>query len=964
VHRTHSLRAATAPLLVAAVLLGLAGCSLAPSSTGAAAPRGAQETPLPADTVVRIGTLPNGLRYYIRPNAEPRGRVELRLVVNAGSVLEDEDQRGLAHVVEHLAFNGTTNFAGHELVAFLESVGMRFGPDVNAYTSFDETVFMLTLPTDTADVVETGFQILEDWAHGIRFDSLEIEKERGVVIEEWRLSQGAGSRMRDRHFPVLFRGSRYAERMPIGTRESLESFDHDALRRFYRDWYRPDLMSVVVVGEIDTERAESLITQHFAGIAGPARPRVRQEMRFRSTPGTRYSVATDPEATGTSVSLYLKWPARPGGTERSYREWLAQSLASSMLNSRLHEIAQNPAAPILDVSSFHGRLVRPTDALILTAAVPDGGAARGLEAVLAEMHRAADHGFTATELDRERTELLRILEQRHAERGRTSSAEFASQYVSHFLYGGGLADAETEWELYRRLAPEVTLAEVDSVVGAWARPADRAVLVSASSRDGAEPPTEAELAAAVEAAAAAGLAAWDDGESDAPLVARPPAPGRIVAEREIPEAGVTEWTLENGARVVLRPTDFRDDEILFAARRAGGTSRYGDDDHVAALTAAAVVQYAGVGDLSLTDLRKRLAGRMAGAGADIGELHEGFSGAASPRDLETLFELVYLRFTEPRVDTTSFLTYRDQARERLRNRGLSPDAAFQDTLQVVLTAGHPRARPPSVAVFDSLDMHRSLEIYRERFSGASGFAFYFVGTFEPDSLRPLVERYLASLPADGQAEGWRDLGVRPPSGVVQRTVRRGLEPRARTQLVFHGPMEFDPDQLHALDALADLLQIRLREALREDRGGTYGVGVGASGMRDPAPQYRFAIGFGAAPERMDELVGVVFDEIEALGRDGPTEAEVARVREIQFRARETQLRENGFWIGQLMTYDRYGWDPRAIPASGLRSERVTAAVIRDAARRYLDASRYVHVTLVPESGPSAEASGPRPVTIP
>jgi zinc protease len=936
------------PAFVAGLVL-LAGCAPALRSADDAA--SALHRPIPQDAQVRIGTLPNGLRYYIRHNAEPRNRVELRLAVNAGSILEDDDQRGLAHVVEHMAFNGTRNFERQELVDYLESVGMRFGPDVNAYTSFDETVYMLTLPTDSAGVVETGFQILEDWAHGIQFDSVEVEKERAVVIEEWRLSQGAGARLRDRHFPVLYRGTRYADRMPIGTRESLETFSHEALRRFYRDWYRPDLTSVVVVGDVEPDSMETLVRQHFGGIAAPERPRRRFEAQFRTQPGTRFSIASDPEATGTSVSLYLKWPARRSGTRAAYHEWVVQSLASAMLNNRLHELTQVAGAPILDVSSFQGRMLRPTDALVLTVAVPDTEVARGLETLLVEMLRAAQHGFAGSELEREKAELLRLMEQRFVERARTTSGEFAANYVSNFLYGGVLADADTEWDLYRTLTPQVTLAQVDSVMAEWARPRDRVVLVSASERDGAPVPTQRELAAAVAAAEQAELVAYDDGLSEAPLMAAAPVPGRIEAEYLHPDVEVLEWRLSNGARVLLKPTDFRDDEVLFAARSPGGTSLVPDEDYIAALTATAVVQWGGVGDLSLTELRKRLAGTMAGAGAEIGELHEGLSGAASSRDIETLFQLVYLRFTAPRVDTASFLAYQDQARERLRNRDQSPEQSFVDTLQVTLAQGHPRARPLSAAHFDSLDLHRSLQIYRERFADAGDFTFYLVGTFEPDSLRPLVETYLASLPSLGRQESWRDVGIRAPEGVVRRTVRRGIEPRARVQLVFHGPMPFSRDEVYAVNSLGELLQIRLRELLREDLGGTYGVGVSAAGFRDPRPGYRVSVGFATAPERLDELVQVLLSEIRALKRDGPRESEVAKVREIQFRARETQLRENGFWISQLVAYDRHGWDLTEIGNLARRAERLDARLIQNAAQRYLDTSQYVKVMLVPESAP-------------
>lgn len=945
----------TALVLAGLALLGQAaivGC--APAPRPAAAPAGlALHRPIPPDPQVRTGTLPNGLRYYVRHNAEPRGRVELRLVVAVGSLQEDDDQRGLAHVVEHMAFNGTRHFAEHELVDYLESVGMRFGPDVNAYTSFDETVYMLTLPTDSVRIIETGFQILEDWAHGIVFDSLAVEKERAVVIEEWRLGQGAGSRLRAKHFPVLYRNTPYAERLPIGTRESLESFGHAALRRFYRDWYRPDLMAVVAVGDVDPEWMETLVRQHFAPLANPPRPRRRPEVRVRPRPETRYSVAADAEATATSVSLYLTRAAREGGTPAAYRRWIAESLASAMLNSRLYELTQKPGAPIHDVSSFQGRMVRPIDALVLSVAVPDTGVLAGAEALIREKLRAARHGFRESELAREKTELLRIMEQRYAERARTTSGEFAAQYVSHFLYGGALVDAETEWALYRELVPQITLAEVDAVARAWAAEHERVILVNAAARAGVRIPGERELAGAVARAGRGALAAYDDGARDLPLLATPPVPGTIVAERAVPEAGVVEWTLGNGARVVLRPTDFKDDEILFAARSPGGTSRLPDEDYVAALTATAVVQAGGLGEFSLSELRKRLTGRVAGAGAEIGELHEGLSGAASQRDVETLFQLIYLRFTAPRIDTAAFLAYQAQARERLRNRGASPEAAFADTLQLTLAQHHPRARPPSPALFDSLDLHRSFEIYRDRFADAGDFTFYFVGSFRPDSLRPLVERYLASLPGLGRQESWKDLGIRPPPGVVRRAVRRGVEPKARTQIVFHGPLEFGRDAIYALDSLGELLQLRLREVLREELGGTYGVGVQATAARDPWPQYRVAIGFGAAPERLDELVEVVFAEIETLQRDGPRETELAKLREMQYRARQVALRENHFWLQQLLTYDRYGWELGTIAAEAARPERLSAALLRDAARAFLDPGRYVQVSLYPQDHPLA-----------
>jgi zinc protease len=913
--------------------------------------------PLPSDSQVVIGTLENGLRYYIRVNNEPKARAELRLVVNAGSVLEDEDQRGLAHFVEHMAFNGTRNFEKHELVDYLESIGMRFGPDINAYTSFDETVYMLTVPTDSAGMVDRAFDILEDWAHGITFDSLEVEKERGVVIEEWRLGQGAGARMRDIQFPVLFRGSRYAERLPIGQKATLESFDHEVLKRYYRDWYRPDLMAVVAVGDFDPARIERLIRDHFGDIPPAAQPRERTEFDVPDHEQTLFSVATDPEATGSSVSIYQKTEPGDWATASDFRRWLVESLASSMLNNRLSEMTQKPDAPFLNVSSFHGRFLRPLSAFVLSASVKDSGIEQGLDALVTEAERVAQHGFTESELEREKAETLRMLERQAVEQAKSHSAGFAAEYVSHYLYGGALMQAEEQHALGQRLIPGITVDEVNRVADQWEDRRNRVILANAPAKEGVPVPSEAALAAVVDSVAGRTFAAYADAVSDAPLVSHVPEGGRVVEERTIPEIDVHEWTLSNGVRVILKPTDFRNDEVLLAGRSPGGTSLVSDQDYVAGLTATAAVQVGGVGELSIIELQKRLAGKAVSVGTNIGELQETVSGGASPKDLEALFQLVYLKFTAPRVDSAAFLAYKQQAQSALENRGASPEAHFSDTLQVTLAQGHPRARPPSSELFDKLDLGRSFEIYRERFADASDFTFYLVGSFDPDSVRPLVETYLGGLPSLHRDEKWKDIGITPPGGVIKKTVRKGVEPKARTQIVFTGPLEFGRQNLYALNSLATVLEIRLREVLREDMGGTYGVSVSATSGRDPNPEYRFSIGFGAAPERLDELVKVVFAQIDSLKSGGAAEKDLVKVRETQRRSRETRLRENGFWISQLITYDRYGWDPRQIALDEARIERATPELIRRAARQYLNTDRYVQVSLVPEG--QAEPAGSR-----
>ncbi|HEX6749056.1 MAG TPA: insulinase family protein [Longimicrobium sp.] len=938
------------PALAAAMVLAASTADAQRTTTAPARPRAAAaDSLLPNDTSVVVGRLPNGLTYYVRRNAEPPKRAELRLVVNAGSVLEDPDQRGLAHVVEHMAFNGTRRFAGQEIVNFLERVGMRFGPDVNAYTGFDETVYMLTLPTDTAGVLERGLDILEDWAGAISFDTAEVRKERGVVVEEWRLGRGAGARIRDKQFPVLFAGSRYAERIPIGDPEIVRTAPVEAVRRFYETWYRPDLMAVVAVGDFDPKRVEAMIRERFGRLAARPNPRPRQEFGVPGHADTRFSVVTDREATGSSVDVVRTVPSRIRRTARLYREGIVESLYGAMLDQRLTDITQRPDAPFLNVSSYRGSLLRRLDAYFLSAQVPDAGAERGLAALLAESGRAARFGFTAPELARARAELLRQWEQIYAERTKETSGDFAGRYVGHFLYGGPLLSTTTEYRLNRDLMPGITLAEVDSVARSALATTDRSILVVAP--DTTRVPTEQALAAIADSVARAPLAAYADTVSDAPLLDRLPAPGRIVSTSRTPEIGVTEWRLSNGVRVVLKPTDYKQDEMILAGRSPGGTSLIPDSLFRYAQTAGAAVAVGGVGRLSVTDLSKRLAGKAVSVGTEVGALGESVSGYASPRDAETMFQLVWLYMTQPRRDSVAWQAYLQRGRAALRDRGASPESAFGDTLTALLSGHHLRARPFTSATFDSLSLDRSLAIYRERFADAGDFTFWIVGAFNPDSIRPLVERYLGGLPSSGRKENFRDVGMRAPAGVVRTEVRRGIEPRSRTAIVFSGPLQqFDRRTVSLLRTLGEALEIRLRERLREELSGTYGVGVSGGAERDPVPEYRFSVDFGAAPERLEELTRVVFAEIDSVKASGVRPEDLQKVREAQRREREVSIRDNGYWAGALMIYDQYGWDPRLIPAVPL-SQTLTSDDLRDAARRFLDTGRYVRVSLYPEQTP-------------
>jgi zinc protease len=903
---------------------------------------------LPVDPAITTGQFENGLRYFIRENDEPRDRAELRLVVNVGSLVEDDDQQGLAHFVEHMAFNGTEHFPKQEMIAFLESTGMRFGPSINAFTSFDETVFMLQVPTDQPRTVEQAFLVLEDWAHNVSFDPEEIDKERGVIIEEWRLGRGAAARMRDEQFPILLKGSRYAERLPIGTIDVLEGFAHDRLIDFYDTWYRPDLMSVIVVGSLETSRVEGLLRKHFASMPAAGSPRPETTFDVPEQPGTLYAVATDPEATSASVAVYRKMALRDHSTVGAYRQQIVENLFGGMLSQRYAELAQQPDAPFLGAGAGRGLFVKSAEASMLQAGVPEDGIARGLEALFTEAERVARFGFTESELERQRTNILRGLERALANVASRPSSQLAAEYVRHVTQDEPIPGLEFEYELFERFLPEITLEEVNTLAREWTPDGNRVVMVSAPEKPGLDVPDEAFLAGVIEGVAEAELEPYADTVSDSVLLETLPEPGAVVETSRIEELDVTEWTLSNGIRVVLKPTDFKEDEIVFNAFSPGGTSLAPTEDLVAAQTAAQVVMAGGLGDFSNIELEKVLTGKVASASVGFSSEYETLGGGGSPRDLETLFQLIHMRFTMPREDPQRFAVLQSQLSAMLANQEASPAFAFNRELTSALTQDHPRTRPITAERLDELDLDTSMAFYRERLADAGDFTFVFVGSFDLEAMRPLVERYLASLPGTGRGESWRDVGIEPPGEVVTREVRKGLEPQSQTAIVFTGPFEYAPTQRATLQAMATVLQTRLREVLREELGGTYSVGVSAATSRVPDEDYRVHISFGSAPDRVEGLVDRVFAEIAAFKADGPTGQQVADVRQAMLRSYETGMRQNGYVAQQLVFKYQSGEPPTGLLNAPALYEALSPATVQAAAARYLDMGRYVLVSLFPE----------------
>lgn len=930
------------------LLLNLAWLATSALTTALTAGTAAYQ-PLQLDPQVRSGTLTNGLSFFIRSNAKPENRAALRLAVNAGSVLEAEDQRGLAHFLEHMAFNGTKHFAKQELVDFLEGIGMRFGPDLNASTSFDETVYMLEVPLDDPATFEKAFLVLQDWAAGLTLDPAEIDKERGVVKEEWRLGRGAQQRVLDQQIPILLQGSTYAERLPIGKPAIIDSAPPEALVRFYRQWYRPDLMAVVAVGDFDPSLVEALIRQYFEPLHGPVDSSPRPTIPIPDHDATLFSIVTDPELPYTSVQIVYKRDAQPDRTETDYRETLVESLATQMINQRLGEKVQEADPPYLFAGVGNSALARPKDLFLQMAVVREDALDRGLSALLLEAKRVNRDGFTVGELERIKAETLRFYEQAFNEREKTPSAVYADELVRHFLSAEPAPGIGRELELVRRFLDEIKLDEVNEAAQDRISLTNRVVLYSAPAKPQLEVPSESDILAIVTRAESTPVEAYDDALSDAPLLPVLPTPGKVVSETFTERIGLTEWNLSNGVRVLLKPTDFKNDQVLLRGFSPGGISLVPDTSFVPAATADDVVELSGVGSFPLIQLQKKLAGRLARASASLGSQFENASGFASPDDLETMFQLLYLRFTAPRADEDTFQSVQTRMREMIENRRNDPEAVFRDAIETALYRNHPRHQPLSPDTLEQMDREASLKIYRERFADASDFIFVLVGNFKVPEIRPLVERYLGSLPALRREEAGQFNHDDPVRGQHRLQVEKGLEPKGSVSILFNGDRPWIDEDRYALRAAVDVLRIRLREALREDLGGTYGVSVFGGLNRFPKGTYACGIRFGCDPDRTDDLIQVALTEIQRLQEEGPSSVNLAKVREQHLREFEINIKENPFWLNNLLFRAQHDLDLDALLDFPDKVRRLTAEDVAEAARKYFSADHRFIACLLPES---------------
>jgi zinc protease len=935
---------------LSASLCSPVGATAAPAVPAAIKP--AQlDTLLPPGPQVKVGKLSNGLTYYIQKNTRPAQKLELRLVVKAGSILEDDDQQGLAHFTEHMAFNGSRNFKKHELVSWLQSIGVKFGADLNAYTSFDETVYILPIPTSRQEDIDKGFTVLQDWAGGLSLADADIDKERDIILEELRLGKGAGDRMNKVLMPKIFNGSRYAQRLPIGQEEIIKHFKPDALRRFYRDWYRPDLMAVMVVGDIDPRAAERLIRKHFGGLANPAHPRPRDYAVIPPRQDTEALVVLDREAGGNSVLIrYPVTPVVEKGTLRDYRNQLVDILFSTMLNARLQDLSQLPQPPFMGAASTLGKLTPRYKAYSASAMLGAGGAEPAIEAMVMENERARRFGFSAAELDRAKKNLMRVYERAWNERDKTDSGVYVAEYTRHFLQGETIPGIAAEYRYVTELVPGMTLAEMN----AYARstiPADsgKLVIYTGASKADAPTPTGAQLLAYADAAKQADIAPRAEKALGTQLIATPPAAGSIVAESVDAKLGLTRLTLSNGVKVILKPTDFRNDQVLMSASRYGGQALFDDKDVFNARYANSIVATMGLGAYSPLEVSKIVAGKAAAVNVGLSGYNDVVSGASGATDIETMFQMLWLKFNSVRRDEDLYTSFIGKQVEAARNRLTDPGELFGDTIAATLFNNSPRApRAVRPEDFRQVSLDRSIAIYRERFSSARGLTFILVGSFDVKAIKPLITTWLASLPTPDLPVAFRDIGVRPVLGVVKKEVRRGTEAKSTVSLTFTGQAAYSEVEQVRMQALIEVMNLRIIDILREKMTLIYGGGMSGTLARIPYPHYAIGVSLPTGPENVDKVIAALFAEIDRIKTQGPEQADLDKVKRNWLQGYQKSMRENGYWLGRLQATLTDGVDPASILTFEQEIAKLTADDVKAAAGRYFNERNYVQVVLNPE----------------
>ncbi len=869
-----------------------------------------QLQPLPIDPKVRYGKLDNGLTYYIRHNEHPKQRAEFYIAQRVGSILEEEPQRGLAHFLEHMAFNGTKNYPGKAMLNYLETIGVKFGENVNAYTAFDETVYnMSNVPMTRETIIDSCLLVLHDWSGFISLTDKEIDKERGVIHEEWRTRSNAQMRLWDQLIPEIYPNSQYANRMPIGLMSVVDNFKYQTIKDYYKKWYRPDLQAIIVVGDVNIDQVEAKIKKMFADIPKPVNAAQRVMYPVPDNVKPLISVASDPEATSTLLAIFFKHdplPEQIKPTAYSLVNNYLTSLGQMMLNARLAELTQKANPPFVGAEVEDGEYMvsQTKDAFTASALCKEGEIDKAMTALVQELYRVDKFGFTQSELDRAKADLLRSMESIYQEREKQNNDSFVREYVSHFTTGEVIPGIEFEYNFINQVLPKIPLEQVNRSIQELLGDSNVVITVSGPKKEGLKYPTKEELLSLFEKAKSTELTAYQDKVSNEPLVTNEPKAGKVVKVAEDKKFGATVWTLSNGARVVVKKTDFKEDQILMKGVSFGGNSLIDNKEIVNIMAMNDVLGVNGLGNYSKVDLPKVLAGKKVSMSASVGTTTENVSGSCSPKDLSTMLQLAYLTFIAPRTDKEAFISYQKRTKAMLENNEANPMVIYRDSLYKAMYGDHPRSKRMKAEMIDRVDYDRIMQIYAQRFANAGDFTFFFVGNVNVDSLKPLVEKYIASLPAKGKKEKYADVKLNIRPGIIKHHFDRDMEtPKTTVYTIYSGKCPYTLENQIKMSMLDQILDIVYTEKVREDQGGTYGVGVNGSVSNYPKNSFRLLIGFDTNEQKRDTLLDIVYKELKDIAQNGPSEVNFNKVKEFMLKKHKEDLRENSYWSGAL--YNAY-----------------------------------------------------------
>ncbi|MES2827377.1 MAG: insulinase family protein [Bacteroidota bacterium] len=903
---------------------------------------------IPLDKSVRTGKLANGFTYFIKHNQQPKNRVIFYLANKVGSVLEDDDQRGLAHFVEHMSFNGTKHFPKNELVNFLQKSGVRFGADINAYTGFDETVYQLPLPSDNPELLKNGIEIMHDWAQGATLDESAINKERGVILEEKRLGKGAGDRMRAKYFPVILNNSKYASRLPIGTEEVLNNFKPEAIVRFYNDWYRPNLQALIVVGDIDIDMMEKSIKAKFADLKNPVNQKPRTKFTIPLTGKNNFVTVTDPEMTATTAEVMIKMPELPLQTDAQYRTSIVRALYNKMLGGRFSELQQQPDAPFLSGRAGINNLLGGLDAYSVSVTAKPGDLEKSFKAAWRENERVKRFGFTSTELARAKTTYQNQIEYSLSEKNKTPSESYVKEYLQYFLHGTAAPGIDYEYALVKKDLGGITLDELNKTAQSI-KTLDRDILVLAPEIDKGNLPNQETFVKWLKEVENEKLTSFKDETNTERLLKNEPVAGRIVSEASDAKLGITTLMLSNGIKVLLKPTTFKNNEITFTAFSSGGTSLYSDSDYQSA-TAANIIPSYGAGNYNPVALSKYLSSKQLNVQTTISERSQNISGAAASKDFGAALELMYAFITEPRKDSSMFKSMIARSKAGIINRYNDPNVVFQDSVNAILGNYSIRRTGPSIEKLNQVNLDRAYAIYKERFGNNSGFTFVIVGSIDTATIKPLLLKYVASLPANGKLEQARDLKINIPPGNIEKIVHKGTEIKATVNMIFSGSFEYSFANKLKMDALKETLQLRLLERLREEESGVYSPSVRMNVGKFPDGRFSMFITFGCAPQNVEKLIASALDEIKKIKDNGPPQINLDKFKAEDTRITETSLKTNGFWLGYLSSQLQNQENPNQVSEYDTLLKAITPADIKSVANKYLTGQNYIKLILLPEVG--------------